>query len=447
MRRKLFYILSFLFFFVRVHGQNGKTDFTTLENNTYKYYLSGQYDSLIMLGEKGLADSMDYFYLRYRLGYAYFMKNKFRQAAGHFKKAYSFNSMEESSLKYLYDAYNNSALEYEALALGKKLSPEFLSSVKRRRKISLLHFYVEGGHGFTDAVRKSSDINLPGNKNKRGISNPTRSVTYLHTGFKFKAGNMVSIYQGYNFLNVGKQKIVRENNATNRINYDIIQHEYYINAAARMAERWLLVPAFHFISVNYNDPRPGEDSSWVQPGFKQIKLFNYTGILMVVKDFRLTKLSFGGSFSYINNDYKSQAILSLLWLPFGNLHFYSFSQVALFCEYTPAPGQKGQRIILEQSLGFKIFRKLWAELDFTYGNLSNYVEKNGFVVYGFMEKTHFRSELGLISPLFNKFELSLRYQLFSKEAPYVASVDNITNRIKPISYTQHNIIGGIKWKL
>jgi len=430
-------------------GQKNTIDYNAVENGTLKFYYSGKFDSLIILSKAALKNHLDYFYLRYRLGCAYFSRKMYRQAAAQFEKAQRFNSMDESTALYLYYSYIYCGNDGEALAISKNLSPESLNKKRIRGKIAILNVYTEGGYGFTDQIKKNSNIDLDDTANIYGESNLTRSVIYAHAGLKIKTGNDMSIYQGYSFIDISKQKNIKRNDVLTRFNYDIVQHEYYINSGIRACKTLMITPAFHFIYVSFREPHYQYDSLGGSVKRNLKEYYNYTGSLLFTKDVWLMKLGLGGTFSYMNDDYKAQAMASVDFFPLGNLNLYTHSSVAYLYEYKSLSQHSGRRFILEQMLGFRLFNSLWSELDFTYGDISSYIEKNALVIYNFTDKTRFRAEISFISPLFSKFELSLRYQFFSRQDYYLTyptRLDYTKFEYKPINYIQHNIIGGIKWK-
>ena len=444
LKRTLILILS-CFAFIQMMGQK-TVDFPGVENGTLKYYYSGNYDSLVLLGKAALKNKIDYFYLRYRLGFAYFAKNKFRQAAHQLEKATKFNSLDENTKAYLYNSYKYSGNDAEAQVLSKKMPAEDFPKGVKPHKFGIVNVYAEGGYGFTDEIQRNHKIDLDGDTNIYGESNLTRSLAYAHAGFKIKLGAFLNIYQGYSFIDISKQKNIKRNDSLCSYNYDIIQHEYYINADIRAAKTLTITPAFHFIYVNFKEPVYHYDSLGGTLTSPLTEIYNYTGSLMISKDFWLMRIGLGGTFSYLNKDYKTQGIATIDFFPLGNLNLYTHTVGAFIYEDKPSVHHAGKRFVVEQMLGFKVFSKLWTELDFTYGDLSNYVEKNAFVIYNFTDKTRFRAEMSFVSPIFRNFEISLRYQFFSKENYYLTYSDYITTQFKSMNYSQHNIIGGIKWK-
>ena len=69
---------------------------------TYRLYVGQKWDSLIAMGKEAIKQDIDYYYLRMRVGIAYYNKKNYKKAAGHFKHALSFNQNDPVALEYLY---------------------------------------------------------------------------------------------------------------------------------------------------------------------------------------------------------------------------------------------------------------------------------------------------------------------------------------------------------
>ena len=97
-------LIGFLsLFFQRTEGQD-EYDFNLYNSETYRLYLEEEWDSLIILGKAALNQDMDYYYLRMRLGIAFYQKKNYRVAANHFTRALEMNQGDPAALEYLYYA-------------------------------------------------------------------------------------------------------------------------------------------------------------------------------------------------------------------------------------------------------------------------------------------------------------------------------------------------------
>jgi hypothetical protein len=114
--------------------------------------------------------------------------------------------------------------------------------------------------------------------------------------------------------------------------------------------------------------------------------------------------------------------------------------------------KKTSRFIFSQTIGLRILPKVWFEGFITYGDISNTNEKNAFIIYNIPDKIIYKLGANLILPVFKNIELSLRYNLYSKESYYITyNFDEENNKtdFKTVytPYKNKSIIGGIKWKL
>ncbi len=96
-RDTLILLLVFLLLAPNLWAQHKELNFPTTDSLTLKYYLSGQWDSLLMVGK---ASGLDYYWLNARMGYAWFAKGKYGRAMREFKKALRNNAADPFALEY-----------------------------------------------------------------------------------------------------------------------------------------------------------------------------------------------------------------------------------------------------------------------------------------------------------------------------------------------------------
>ncbi len=76
-----------------------------VDKQTYDYYINGQWKELITLANKAIKQGIDFFYLRTRLGIAYYNRGQYRLAIKHFRKALQWYPKDKIILEYLYYSY------------------------------------------------------------------------------------------------------------------------------------------------------------------------------------------------------------------------------------------------------------------------------------------------------------------------------------------------------
>ncbi len=84
--RRIVYLLIFLSCCNTGWAQNS-VNYKTVDEETYRFYMNGNWKDLINSGKNALKNNIDYYYLRMRIGIAYYETKRYMQAAKHFEKA------------------------------------------------------------------------------------------------------------------------------------------------------------------------------------------------------------------------------------------------------------------------------------------------------------------------------------------------------------------------
>ena len=167
--------------------------------------------------------------------------------------------------------------------------------------------------------------------------------------------------------------------------------------------------------------------------------YNYSIGLSINKNWGKVSTALFASFSNLNNKKQNQTGVSFTWYPKGNLNLYFTSTL------TASREDNTKALIFNQLGGFKIYKNIWLESFVTLGKLNDFTEGDGFIVNNNPGTITFRFGL---SPtiLFKHFDISIHYQFLSEEEQYTAHVSN-SDLVKNYKYTNHLIIGSLKWKL
>jgi tetratricopeptide (TPR) repeat protein len=182
-------------------------NFTNIDIKTYGFATFAEWDSLIHYGKLGLANDIDYFYLRLRLGEAYYYKQNYAAAIKHFENALKNNSGDTSTQEFLYYSYLFSGRENDARFLGTKMTDDTKKTVHLKKDISLKNIYFETGPSFSNNINKNENINLKGTENINGNTDMTGNVYYAHFGLDINIGKWLSIYPGVSYVNDNKLRI------------------------------------------------------------------------------------------------------------------------------------------------------------------------------------------------------------------------------------------------
>ena len=116
---RLIIILSLILLFRAGNSQ----DFKSVDQGTYGLYMEQHWDELIRIWKEGLKQDIDYYYLRMRIGIAYYETKNYKASQAHFRKALEFNQGDPVASEYLYYAYLFAGQTEQASILAKDFSP------------------------------------------------------------------------------------------------------------------------------------------------------------------------------------------------------------------------------------------------------------------------------------------------------------------------------------
>jgi tetratricopeptide (TPR) repeat protein len=490
MTKRIFIFLLFTLSFFAATAQ--KTDFKYIDKKTYDLYFQQKWDSLILVGKIGIKNDIDYYYLRYRMGMAYYYKGKYIKAIQHFEKARKFNTMDTTLYEMLYYSYvfsnrypdakviskkftenqfqriilqnegaKDNNLKKESYSKNNNLEVDSVTSSVRKMKV-IEAIYTEGGYTISNNFKLNSDKAAPKKPGRPDTSfrNETDlfgNEIYFHLGLQHRIGKSITLYHGYNYINFTKLK-TSKTNIIKTDEYHLIQNEYYLKAIINIKNVINIIPAFHYINVGFTTFYPSLKTSvappvWIYPE-NTVKLNNFIGSLTISKDFSIFSPSISLSFSNLNNIYQSQAGLSFGIYPLGNLDFYSFTSATGFFQ-GPGVGSmfrsklSEKRIIISETIGGKLYKNLWGTASFYYGNMQNFNDKNAFVVYNTTDIINYKLDISLLFVISKRFDVSLTYGFSDMETPLkkYSSPLQSTPSLTYLKYQNNSIIGGFKWKI
>lgn len=492
---KFKYFFFILFVLILPCAGIAAKDFKTVERTTLRLYEEKKWDSLIIVGKQALKEEIDYYFLRMRLGIAYYSTTRYISASGHFRKATEFNSSDPVAWEYLYSSYVLSNRNNDALAIIRKMpSPLQEKYIKEKKTVELIS--AEGGATFSSDQNKVNTLDIKSKASPYGEQDVYGNSYYIHAGGLFNLSKTVNLKVAYNYLNFSKIKFFQylqfDNTLDSVVNYwygfsnyynfspteyssnypyTVHQHELHLESSISPGNGFRLEPAFHLLKVNYNNitlsysktsitdtifydsitPQlityPVEKELYTL-NHKDTGFYNYLFSLGIAKTFSLFDIRISGSYSNLNNKNQFQLGGSFSWYPLGNLNLYSTTGIAGLFQ------KKDKRLILGQTLGGRIFKTIWLEGNFIYGDLTNGNLANGSIVYNNSDKINYRIGANLIWLATKNLEVSLIYQYFEKEnVSYYYLFDNKPPNTHTKTETQYqkyhtnSIIFGIKWKL
>jgi hypothetical protein len=498
-------LIVFLTFMVLFSGTSTmaaiKLDFNTVDLLTYRYYQEKKWDSVIVIGKQALRQDIDYYYLRVRMGIAYFEKSEYFPATTHLKKARQFNSEDPLIANYLYYAYLYSNRVEEA-----GLIKPYMNVEAQQKSIDnsgsqngvFQEVHAEGGYTISSDRTPDNLATLIGNDSIYGEQDLYGNSLYSNLSIKLRISKRVRLSMAYNYLSFAKTKYIQYGHAEAQrdtiidnpfsrdyfysfpwkihdtsFKYNVFQHEGYISASVIVQGGIKIIPAVHLVHVGYAATSPGihndsvSDTAYYSKFDSTYHLFRYPSMtytynkqdtsfnnwvvsLGLSKDFGKFSIGLNSSWSNLNNKKQKQAGISITYYPYGNLNFYGTTAMTGFFE------GNDKRLLLSQVLGVKITPWMWGEANFYYGDYTNANIFNGSIVYNNSDIIKYRGGATLFFVVGKHMQLSLIYQYFRKESQqiyYIKTQDPVSKEINEIQqiknnpYNTNTLIGGITWKL
>jgi len=135
--RKVITILLLLFSVWQTGYSQERLTALSADTITYQQLLNQDWDALIETGNRALAAGIDFYYLRYRLGIAWYEKKNYHKAAVHFDKAFRMSSEDDLLREYLYFSYVFAGRGYESSYLDYYFATRFKNKLTQLEDCSL----------------------------------------------------------------------------------------------------------------------------------------------------------------------------------------------------------------------------------------------------------------------------------------------------------------------
>lgn len=415
-----------------------------VDQQTYALFLDHQWDDLIRLGKQSLSSGIDFYYLRYRMGIAYYNKSNFHQALPHLNKAYIENPNDPTLKEYIYFAnlFINRRKEARLIAgsMGRKQRNRL--SIDSDLWVESIEIHYNASEG---DISESTDL---GNFELDPAIDGNQFISKKHRFFgvflSHPVNSRFSIYHGYSHTNknhfVYNQldgDINTEPSRTSRLN------QYYISGIIRLARNLNLIAGAHFINIRYPFEVSISRGANTFTAIQTITSNNYVGFISMYK--YLPLITIGGSVYYagLNDEKQLQTDIMLSWYPLGNLNVYAVSTLSFQSEQNQLNAQTHRQVFFQQ-LGGKITNNLWLEVFGSTGDMKNFLRNDAVVVYNAMDMVRQQVGANVTFSLSKKLNTSLRYTFSQNRSVFNPSSPSGT-ALNTINYNSHSITGGLAW--
>ena len=373
--KPVLYLFFFSLFFLKSYSQD-KIDAAEIETKTLEFYTNKNWNSLISLGNEGLKNGNDYFYLRMRIGIAYYEQKNYCLALVHFKKAIDFNATDDLANEYLYYSYTFIGKEEEA----RKLSTTFSAELKEKLGLN--------NSRLIDFITVSGGL-------KNANSSLFEQANFFEFGLKHYFATKFSLFHALNTFN--------QETFIGKIN----QNQYYALASIPLKNNWSIGPAFQVLQLKFT----GINSD--------TKTNNYfVSSFSVNKSFKKFDFSIGSTFSTIASITQYNHFTNVTYSVFGN------NQLVLgFTDYLHTSNKYDT---LNNSFSaFVYFEPLkFAAIKLSYfkNQNNNIIEENGYLINNSTDLTTNRFSVLANFRINKTFSIFTSYQIENKKV-YLQNID------------------------
>jgi len=450
MRNVVLCIGIFLWLPVLADGQEG-ADFNRINNETYRLYLEEQWDSVILLGKEALKKEIDYYYLRMRIGIAYYHQKNYRVAATHFMKALGMNQGDQVALEYLYYARLMAGQGQQASAIRSRFTGELAIRLPRETG----RFFKSGGIEYLYAT---SDFSVPDEIPGEFYSLPEGALTVpLHfsnvcVSLENGLAPGISLSHAYTYLSKGNYYYQNDGTGIFYLmdKQHVVQHQYYLSPRFTTRSGLTLLPMVHLISAYYQAILSSSGGGYMGGAGTNtvgyVKDIDLAGGMTMVKNWRLLDMSAGAALANLNGVRQFQGRFGITWYPLGNLNLYAGAGVTGQREWSET--STVSRWVPDLKVGVALAEKVWIEAAAATGEMHNFLERNGSIIYnGYSDILERKATLSLLIPVTQKGSLIyLGGRWTSGYNAFIPGSDPLPEPDPLFQIQTFSIYGGLSWK-
>lgn len=406
-----------------------------VEQRSYQLYLDKDWAGLIDFGNTSVSKGFDYYYLRLRLGIAYYEKKNYIAALPQFQKALTFNSGDELCQEYIYYCYLFTGRYDEARWYSKQFNESLKDKIGILNQRGVSVVILEGGTKITD---KKTYAGQNPNDSKGNYFNP---AVYAQIGLSHYIKNRFSLFHAATYFN--------QKTFINKVS----QFQYFLKANIPLKQDFSVSATVHYINIGVSSESTYSitDTLWPPgvpphtqppPGAPPFKIItthttvsnnsneNYAVANVNVQKqmgyvgagLGLTLSNMYNKTQYINSGYISCAPLGNSKLVIGATAYLHTTDAYKLTYVAASP------FIYLQPLS-----RLGIKLNYLYNTANNFIEDNGYVINNSPDLTYSRYS-ALVNVLVNRHLVMYGlYQLeFKKE------------NVQQFNYKYNVIVAGIK---
>ena len=444
-------IILFILSVSKMHAQTPE-QIAEVDRISYEQFQQKDFKKLKETVKDALANDIDFYYLRLRVGILAYDKKNFEYAIPHFKKALEFAPLDTLSKEYLYYAYVFTSRQEMANEFASKQGILFQQKVGYKRK-PFDFIGIDGGAVITDNISANKDKSFKGNTNQGKAERSLNGNLYFgELFFQNTIKNRLHINNSFSVFNTSSRhefELTKLNfeTITNARTFNNLNFQYNLGLSYITKKDWTIALGLGYYRVKSNTFSAGQPdllNNTVPITVDTIAINSFLGSITISKRIKNVQPFLQISASNLNAVKQAQIEGGLTYFPLGNYNLYGTTTAAYLRNGTI------NQYVIKQQIGFKLLKWWWSELNFNYGNLSNYHANNGFTTYNTSDAIKLQTGIDFNFYIKKHVQLNIGYTL-QQRTKIITSYQGMQNPQPNITtqqsnYFTHLIKSGFIWK-
>lgn len=429
-------IIIIFFFNLRLVAQ--ELTYSKADSLSFDLYNKQEYKQLIDLGKEALSKDIDFFYLRLRLGIAYYYTENYENAVFHLEKAQQMFPSNNTMQEYLFFSYlySNRIFELNLLynSLNQPLKEKLKPFLKKNNSLAL-NFGIISSQNF----QKNGNIDINGSEDIYGESIYNNNLNL--TGFTFnrilnKNTNIFAATNIFKTFSVGRVQ-TDNNNFTQE--FENLNYQFNLGIDKQYKSfTYTVFGGFFYQNLDILTANFDTQNQEYKILPQENVLRNIVLGIQVSRRFKKINPSFSVSYSNFIKSNQLQTETSVTYYPTGNLNLYAISTLNAFFSKTT------DKTLFNQKFGIKTFDFLWIETGFSIGNHHNFVTNKAVLTYNTADPTLFSAGIEFMF-LYKNFLIKPSYRFNTKQGSYLQFADQNNSQILNFNYSNHLFYNTLIW--
>ena len=416
--------------FINGLSAQNNLNLTDVDKITYKHYNEQEWDELIQIGNEAIKNGIDFYYLNYRMGIAYYSKKRYRKAIPFFEKVIESTPEDAIAKEYLYYSYLLGSRLGDASKILYTFDEKYRKSIEFHKTKNLFNSL-----GLEYKYYSFGDFAVNETVNTEVVQKVRNSMNYFSVDLLNYSQNSSTFSFNASFIN-GNNSVYNIAYSPEVIQEKLKQYQFYVSWKEQIANGLILNFGLTYMRENLqwydSQYSNGNSTTLIYDGSTN----NFVGLMSLTKSIKNFDLSMGSSISRINDEKQAQPFISAKWFPFANTSVYTNTTVSYQYNFNT----DNDNFIFKQSLVANLNSRFSLKVFGLYGKVYNFVDNNGMSIYNNLDAIDYWYGLSMNYYFNTTTQMYLSYRNDGQTNNYTHN-----NLDSEISYNVNSILVGLKF--